>query len=171
MIIWINGAFGSGKSTVAEKLHERIEWSHIFDPEQVGYFLWDNFPEELKEKENFQHMPIWREFNYKILKYLNETYDGDLIIPMTLYTKQYYDEIIGSLIKDGIDVKHFILSASKKTIINRLVQRGEKEDCWAVQHIDKCINFYENEVTEIKIDTENKEVNQIVDIIFEQIKK
>lgn len=58
MIVWINGAFGSGKSTTAELLHSKIEFSHIYDPEQVGYFLWDIFPAEIKEKVIF-----------KILKY------------------------------------------------------------------------------------------------------
>lgn len=31
MIIWINGAFGSGKSSVAMHLNERIENSFVFD--------------------------------------------------------------------------------------------------------------------------------------------
>lgn len=35
MIIWIKGAFGSGKSTTAELLHSKIEFSHIYDPELV----------------------------------------------------------------------------------------------------------------------------------------
>lgn len=39
MIIWINGALGSGKSTTAELLNLNIELSHIYDPEQVGYFF------------------------------------------------------------------------------------------------------------------------------------
>ena len=38
MIIWINGAFGIGKSTIAETLNSKIKNSHIYDPEQVEYF-------------------------------------------------------------------------------------------------------------------------------------
>lgn len=33
MIIWVNGAFGSGKSTIAEMLKSKIENSHLYDPE------------------------------------------------------------------------------------------------------------------------------------------
>ncbi|MHC1693739.1 MAG: hypothetical protein AB9835_00380 [Eubacteriales bacterium] len=51
MILWINGAFGSGKSSVAEAIHNKIEKSFIYDPEQVGYFLWENFPDEMKRKD------------------------------------------------------------------------------------------------------------------------
>lgn len=63
MILWINGAFGSGKSSIAEELSKKVGKSFVYDPEQVGYFLWDNFPEEMKMKGNFQHLQIWREFN------------------------------------------------------------------------------------------------------------
>lgn len=166
MILWINGAFGSGKSSIAEELNKRIDKSFLYDPEQVGYFLWDNFPDELKRKGNFQHIDIWREFNYKILKYLNNNYDGTVIVPMTIYTKQYYDEIVGNLIKDGIAVKHIILSASKQTIIDRLINRGEEENSWAEQHIDKCLSAFQHEITQIKIPTDERKIDNITQDIL-----
>ena len=97
MIVWLNGAFGSGKSTVAEILTEKIGKSHIYDPEEVGFFLWDVFPEKMKRKGNFQHIPLWRDFNFRILKYISSQYEGTVIVPMTIYTPEYYDEIIGHL--------------------------------------------------------------------------
>lgn len=39
---------------------------------------------------------------------------------MTLTNRQYYDEIIGRLIKDGIEIKHYILYAEKKNLEKRL---------------------------------------------------
>lgn len=69
MIVWINGAFGSGKSTIADLLTKRLKPSYVYDPEQVGYFLWSVFPESMKRTGNFQHIPMWREFNYQILNY------------------------------------------------------------------------------------------------------
>jgi hypothetical protein len=39
MIIWINGAFGGGKTTLAEELHRRLPDALPFDPEYVGYIL------------------------------------------------------------------------------------------------------------------------------------
>jgi len=166
MIIWINGAFGSGKTSVAEAIHKKISKSFVYDPEQVGYFLWDNFPDELKRKGNFQHIDIWRVFNYKILKHINANYAGVIIVPMTIYVKQYYDEILGRLANDGIVVKSFILSATKPTIIDRLVQRGGDVDGWEAQHIDLCINAFEADIPGEKINTENKSIDEIaVEII------
>jgi hypothetical protein len=162
MILWINGAFCSGKSSVAGELGKKVGKSFVYDPEQVGYFLWDNFPEEMKRKGNFQHIQIWREFNHKILKHIDSNYDGTIVVPMTIYIKQYYDEIIGGLVNDGIIVHHFILSATKQTIINRLIQRGETDDCWAAQHIDKCLTAFDTDITEVKMYTDEKNINDIV---------
>jgi len=161
MILWINGAFGSGKSSVAESIKEKVHTSFIYDPEQIGYFLWDNFPDELKRKNNFQHMTIWREFNYKILSYIYENYSGVIIVPMTIYNKKYYDEIIGNLLNDGVLVKHYILAASKKTIIERLVQRGSPENGWEAQHIDVCINAFNTDIADKKVLTDKKSIDEI----------
>ena len=163
MIIWINGAFGSGKTSVAEAIKNKINNSFIYDPEQVGYFLWHVFPDDMKRKCNFQHIAIWRELNYKILKHISDSYNGIIIAPMTIYIKQYYDEIIGSLVKDDVTVKHFILSATKQTIINRLIQRGnpDNENDWARQHIDKCINAFETDILEEKIFTDDKNADDV----------
>ena len=166
MIIWINGAFGSGKTSVAEIINKKISNSFIYDPEQVGYFLWDNFPDEMKRKGNFQHIDIWRDFNYKILKHIKANYDGVIIVPMTIYVLQYYNEIIGSLINDGVIVKSFILVAEKQTIIDRLVQRGNAPDGWEAQHIDICLKAFETDIQGEKINTEENSVDDIASKII-----
>lgn len=166
MIIWLNGAFGSGKTSVAEVICKKLRAAHLYDPEQVGYFLWNSFPEEMRGKGNFQHIPIWRELNQKILHYINRNYRGTIVVPMTIYKKQYYDEIIGKLSKEKVEIRHFILSAQKQTIINRLKQRGESENSWAAQHIDKCIKAFQNEICGEIIDTESKSVEEIASLII-----
>ena len=39
MLIWLNGAFGVGKTQTAHELHRRLPDSFIYDPEQAGYFM------------------------------------------------------------------------------------------------------------------------------------
>lgn len=39
MIIWVNGAFGAGKTTLGQHLHRRMPEALEFDPEYVGYLL------------------------------------------------------------------------------------------------------------------------------------
>ena len=44
MIIWINGGFGAGKTTLAAELHRRLPDAVVYDPEDVGLMLWKWLP-------------------------------------------------------------------------------------------------------------------------------
>jgi hypothetical protein len=59
MIIWLNGTFGSGKtSTTAAVLQALLPSSRVFDPETVGYMLAPNLVD--RPVSDFQHWPPWR---------------------------------------------------------------------------------------------------------------
>lgn len=167
MIIWINGAFGAGKTTCSYELNKRLPNSFVYDPENIGYFIRKNIPRELHEAD-FQNHEQWRLFNYKMLKYLSDSYDGIIIAPMTLVNRQYYDEIIGRLIKEDIEVKHYILYAKKKTIEKRLNKRLERGNTWAKSQIDRCIYAFNHDITEQKILTDDKTIDSIVEEIAEK---
>ena len=38
-LIWLNGTFGAGKTSVGRKLVKSLPNARIFDPEQVGFML------------------------------------------------------------------------------------------------------------------------------------
>jgi adenylate kinase family enzyme len=44
VIIWINGGFGAGKTTLAAELHRRLPDAVVYDPEDVGLMLWKWMP-------------------------------------------------------------------------------------------------------------------------------
>jgi thymidylate kinase len=170
-IIWINGAFGSGKTQTAFEINRRLENSFVYDPEHIGYFLRRNMPTEILDKNDFQNEILWRQFNYKIIKYIALKYSGIIIIPMTLYVIDYYEEIIEKLLLDKIIIDHYILGATKETIIKRLKKRGDGKNRWALDKIDKCIEGFE----EIKskyccsyINTNNMNINAVVKLIEEK---
>lgn len=167
MIIWINGAFGSGKTTCAYELNKRLPNSYVYDPENIGFFIRKNTPKEV-HKPDFQNLEQWRLFNYEMLKSLSAVYDGTVIAPMTLIHRQYYDEIIGRLITDGIDVKHFILYAEKETIEKRLNKRLERSNSWARARIERCIDAFNRDITDEKIITDNKSVDSVVEEIAQR---
>ncbi len=117
MVIWINGAFGAGKTQTAYELHRRLPNSYVYDPENVGYFIRENVPAAIG-KDDFQDYPMWRMFNLEMLDYISGHYAGNIIVPMTITSKQYYDELIGAL-SQKYEVKHFILYAQKRTLLKR----------------------------------------------------
>lgn len=166
MIIWLNGCFGVGKTATATMLHKFIANSHIYDPEQVGAFLWDNFPEPLKRKGDFQDIELWRKINCEYIEYMYRNFDGHIIIPMTIVNSNYYQEIIGKLQEKGIEIRHYILLASKDVVIERLIHRGEEKESWAEKQIDRCIAAFDNDICGNKIDTNRMSVPKVAEFIF-----
>ena len=157
MIIWINGSFGVGKTTVAEKLKEKIDKSIIYDPEKIGMFLSNTLP---TKEDDFQDYELWRTINYEMLKNLYTEFEV-IIVPMTITNLQYYNEIVGRLERDGINIKHFILIASKENIISRLNARGNSTE-WANMQVDRCDKAFKDDYLKgQKIDTNNKNVGEV----------
>jgi nicotinamide riboside kinase len=164
MIIWINGTFGSGKTTVAYELYKRLPNSIVYDPERFGYVLMANIPKEIL-KDDFQDYPLWREANYTLLKRISEAYQGTIIVPMTLTNEQYFEEIIGTLKDDGIEIKHYTLSASKATIQKRLAKRFEGKNSWAYQQMDGRLSSLSKDIFKERIQTDGLSIDEVVEVI------
>lgn len=165
MIIWINGSFGVGKTETAVLLNKKIAHSYIYDPENIGYFIQDNIPLEIR-KDDFQDYKIWRELNYSYIKFLCENYDGTLIIPMTIVNHEYYNDIIGLLKGQDINIATFTLMASKKTIINRLSNRGDDSNSWAANQIDRCLYELTANNFDIYVNTEDVSIEDVANKIL-----
>ena len=163
MIIWINGAFGAGKTQAAYELRRRAENAYVYDPENAGYFIRNNFPASACIG-NFQDYPMWRMVNVEMLRYILEHHEGDVIVPMTITRREYYEEIIGRL-SEEYDVKHVILSAEKKTLLRRLAFRMEGRRSWAAQQIDRCITAFDGNIPGHQITTDHMNINQVVEAI------
>lgn len=164
MIIWINGAFGSGKTQTSYELNRRIPNSLVYDPENIGFFINRNIPKEIR-KGDFQDYSIWRELNYTTLKYIYSEYDGIIIVPMTLVNPQYFEEIVGKLRDDGVVVNHFVLWTSKETLQQRLRSRGERKNSWGENQIDRCIQGLSNDIFKHRIETDKLTIEGVVERI------
>ena len=168
MIIWINGTFGSGKTTTAYELEKRIEKGFVFDPESFGYVLMKNIPKSL-QKEDFQDFPIWRETNYSLLKQIAINYEGIIIVPMTITNEEYFHEIISRLRKDHISVKHVTLMATKATIKKRLRSRLEGENSWAFKQAEARLQQLQNPLFKEQIETDGLAVEEVIEKVAQVI--
>lgn len=164
MIIWLNGAFGSGKTTTAFELHHMLKDSYVYDPEKIGYFLTRYEPKEFRG-DNFQDKPLWRQFNYKMIKNIALNYKGTMIIPMTVVKEEYYHEIISKLRNDGIRIDHYVLGASEDTLIKRGRSRLCFKNSWSVKQIPVCIEAFKNPVFENYIQTDSMSTYEIIETI------
>jgi hypothetical protein len=166
MIVWINGAFGSGKTQASRELHRRHPHSYVFDPENAGYYIRKNMP-QATAKDDFQDDPLWRQINYAMLKHIRGEFDGTIIVPMTIVNPEYFDEIVGRLRRDGITVNHYALCASRDVLLARLRSRFDGRNSWPAQQIGRCIEGLANEVFREHLDTDRLSKDQVVERIAE----
>ena len=173
MIVMINGAFGAGKTTVATKLLERMDHALLYDPEMVGYMLREMIPYEVKlpgeQTGDFQDFIMWKTLVVEVAKQLKQTYGRDLIVPMTIYNKGYFETIYNGFSEMDNETFHFCLTAKKQTIHDRLLARGEELGNWCFAQTDKCIEGYQDNCFEQFIETDHLSVDEIVDHICEEI--
>ena len=162
MVIWINGAFGAGKTTVAKTLARQCKGSLEFDPEQIGFMLRLAIPAECRTAD-FQDLPLWRELTVRTIAGLLTQCGRPLIVPMTLVNPGYFDEIMGGLRAAGIEVRHFALLASRKTLRMRLFKRWElpSSKIWAMAQADRCIAALASPRFAVHITTDGRTAREV----------
>lgn len=173
MIVMINGAFGAGKTTIAEMLLPLIPNSMIYDPEEVGFMLRKIVTEEIRlEKErtdDFQDIELWRILVVKVANELKQKYDKHLIVPMTIYKSQNFEYIYNGFKNIDNDLYHFCLIASEQTLHKRLTERGDKPGGWTFQQSEKCKNILRDVIFEEHIVTDELDKDEIIDKIILRI--
>ena len=134
-ILWVNGAFGSGKTTTADKLVELVPGARIFDPEIVGFMLRHYITEPIQD---FQDWPAWRALVPEVAAQLLQHYGGVLVVPMTILREDYLTEILAGLTLHGIEYQHTLLDVSETELIRRIeadtVEAGARQ--WRLDHVD-----------------------------------
>ncbi|MEU8824872.1 AAA family ATPase [Streptomyces sp. NPDC048636] len=144
MIVWVNGAFGSGKTTLVKELGLRWPEALVFDPEMVGFVL-----REIVEVPtgDFQDLRQWRRQVASMAAGLVEEYARPVLVPMTLVNPAYLDEIFGALSRAGIDVHHFFLDVPEDVLVKRIdgrsftpddPARDEQVRAWCKSKIQTC---------------------------------
>ncbi|MFF4170546.1 NUDIX domain-containing protein [Streptomyces sp. NPDC001744] len=129
MIVWINGAYGAGKSSTARELVDLIPHSTLYDPELTGGAMSRLLPaERLAEVGDYQDLPIWRRLVVDTAAALLAEVGGVLVVPMTLLRQEYRDEIFGGLAARRIEVRHILLAPEETILRQRIDARTEYGD-------------------------------------------
>ena len=170
MIIWINGAFGAGKSQTAVELRRRSADAHAAHPARGGRALRRPRPPGARPG-HFQDLASWRSAVVDILQQADAAHAGPVLVPMTVVRDDYLDEIVGGLRSRGVDVRHYALVASPETLRKRLRTRvtlgrsGLRRETWAVQQIPRCVAALAQEHYGTHVDTDDRTTDEVVEWI------
>lgn len=167
MIIFINGAFGVGKTTLAELLVERVENSLLFDAEEVGICL-SHIVQPIVAFDDFQDLPMWRTLTIETAKQLKQTYRCTLIMPMTIWHRPYFEEVMAGLRQHEDQLYHFCLTASAETIAARLHQRNylPATHAFCYEHIEPCVAAFKSPLFAVQLDAEAKTPEELAEEIL-----
>ncbi|MEW2547405.1 NUDIX hydrolase [Streptomyces sp. NPDC047002] len=145
MIVWINGAFGAGKTAVARELVDLIPNSTLYDPGPVGEEVGRLLPKQrLAEVDDYRDLPMWRRLVVDTAAALLAEVGGVLVVPMTLLAQDHRDEMFGALAARRIPVRHVLLTQDETILRERLAERGadvgepggaERTDGWCSAHL------------------------------------
>lgn len=174
MLVWINGAFGAGKTQSAFELHRRAPDTHVADPELIGHAMHKMLP--AVARRDYQDLPQWRAAVTAMLIDVEAAHDGPVIVPMTMVEVAYFDEIVGGLRSAGVDVRHFALVASRETLLARLKTRSGywigkafgRDETWAMQQIDRCVAALASERFAVHIKTDGRSIDEVVEDVAAQ---
>ena len=99
-VIWINGAFGSGKTTAAKLLAQKVPGAVIVDPEEIGALLRPVL-QPVVPVHDFQEWPAWRKLVSStlnaVLRELPEDGPKTIVVPQTVTVEDYWSEITSDL--------------------------------------------------------------------------
>ena len=170
MIVFINGAFGVGKTTIAEQLVAQLPNSMLYDPEEVGFFL-RNIVQPIEQFEDFQDLTMWRTLVVTTAQLLKETYGRTLVMPMTIWYQPYFNEIMSGLRQIDPRLYHFCLIAKKETLMERLQSRYNSPDAlaWCLQRIERCVNAFQLPAFAVQVETDAKTPEEIKAEIMSRI--
>ena len=135
MILWINGTFGAGKTSIAKELVEILPRARIYDPEQVGYMLRHILTEPI---DDFQDWPPWRQLVVETAAQVHRYVGGVLVTPMTLLRRDYLREIFDGLASHGLEVRHVLVHAHPDELARRINHNQglpEQTRRWRLDHL------------------------------------
>jgi deoxyadenosine/deoxycytidine kinase len=167
MIIFLNGPFGIGKTTVGKLLQLRLENSILFDPEEIGFML-RNVLCELDPVTDFQDYTLWRQLIPIVAELLQKKYERSLILPMTIWRPEYFDQVLSGLQAVDSPVYVYTLIARPEILRERILSRDFAVE-WSLERMDQWLHNFKRMDLGTTKDTSDMSPSVVVNTIIKNI--
>jgi len=137
VIIWLNGAFGAGKTSTAAELAGMLPGARQFDPEWVGYMLRANLADQ--DFTDFQQLPPWRTLVPVVMAEVARLTGQHLITVQTVLVETYWRELRAGLDAHSLEVFHVLLHADPAVLAARIrTDQADPGACqWRLDHLEQ----------------------------------
>jgi chloramphenicol 3-O-phosphotransferase len=165
VIIWLNGTFGVGKTSTADRLKAMVSGSRVFDPDIVGEMLRRVLAD--RPDTDYQDWAAWRPLVAASLIEIARMTGQHIIAPMTVMKRDYLDQIFTLLRAAELDVFHVLLDADDDVLRRRIEGTGE-DPVWRLAHLDQfaAARTWLTEAADLVVDTAASTPPQIARKIF-----
>jgi predicted kinase len=134
VIVFVNGAFGIGKTTVARELVRRLPRAVLYDPEWLGIAMQRAASVFGSKIDDFQDVRLWRRLTIAGLR-IAQLFFRNVVVPMAFSNAEYLDEIRAGVEPHGL---HFCLVAPPEVVEERLRARVHDATAWTYQRAAEC---------------------------------
>lgn len=155
MIVWLNGAFGVGKTTTARALIDLVPNSCLSDPERIGYVM----RRTLWRGVDYQDVALWRHLTRA--QTARASRHAVAVVPMTVTDRAVFDEVT-------CGARVFLLIASRSTI-ERRIELGSTAQTWRSSQLDRCLEAFAGGGLGEVIDTDGRDPNAIARAIASRL--
>lgn len=167
MLIWLNGPFGVGKTSVARELVSRHSSLRLFDPESVGQMLRANLPDV--PTPDFQDLRQWRTLVPRVAAEVASVSGNSLVAVQSVLIESYWEELLAGLQRENMTPLSIVLDCHPDVLRRRIldddVERGAEG--WRLEHIDKyqLARDWLLESADLVIDTTSLAVSQVANLL------
>lgn len=181
MIIWIDGTYGVGKSSVAAELMKRFfnSEAEFLNSDYYRQEIWDEMVAESKRTNCIPHFGGFypqNNINFweKMKGIIEERASGlgkYVIIDIAVTMIECKEKLFEPLQRAGNEIIHIILTADEETIKSRIQNDSNRDKSTALNNMKKNLLFLDRNFNDaIRIKTDNRSVGDIANEIAGIIK-
>lgn len=158
VVIWLNGPFGVGKTSVARLLLQRLPGARLVDPERIGWVMRRTF----WRRSDYQDVALWRWLVARQVTWAARK--GPVIVPMTVVERSVLEEV-------ACGARVFALVASRATLGSRIAG-DDGARAWRTVNVERCLaTFGDSDGDDLgeHVDTEGRTPEEVATAIVERI--